>query len=301
MTWAGRSGRCLQSPRTRPPYSGIVCPMGRQIRPMFSIPEDPATLLGDRVSHGPADQADVLNPRGPDRLTRGSCVPWAGRSGRCSQSPRTRQPYSGIVCDMGRQVRPMSSIPEDPAALLGDRVSHGPADQADVLNPRRPDRLTRGSCVTWAGRSGRCLQSPRTRPPYSGIVCLMGRQIRPMLSIPEDPTALLGDRVSHGPADQADVLNPRGPGSLTRGSCVTWAGRSGRCLQSPRTRQPYSGIVCDMGRQVRPMSSIPEDLTALLGDRTGLGRQVWPILSVTADASRTDRDQQPGDMARFTI
>ena len=30
---------------------------------------------------------------------------------------------------------------------------------------------------------------------YSGIVCLMGRQIRPRFSIPEDPTASLGDRV----------------------------------------------------------------------------------------------------------
>ena len=202
---------------------------------MSSIPEDPATLLGDRLSHGPADQANVLNPRSPGRLTRGSRVTWAGRSGRCLQSPRNRQPYSGIVCDMGRQVRPMSSIPEDQATLLGDRVSHGPADQAEVLNPRRPDRLTRGSCVTWAGRSGRCLQSPRTRPPYSGIVCLMGRQIRPMFSIPEDPADLLGDRVSHGPADQANVLNPRSPGRLTRGSRVTWAGRSGRWLQSPKT------------------------------------------------------------------
>ena len=49
VTWAGRSGQCSQSPRTRPPYSGIVCLMGRQVRPMFSIPEDPTALPGDRV------------------------------------------------------------------------------------------------------------------------------------------------------------------------------------------------------------------------------------------------------------
>ena len=102
---------------------------------------------------------------------------------------------------MGRQVRPMFSIPDDPTALLGDRVVPGPPGQADVLNPRRPD-------------------------------------------------VLLGDRVVPGPPGQADVLNPRRPGRLTRGSSVPWP--------------------------------------------PGLANFV-----ITAVASRAD--QQPGDIARFTI
>merc|ERR1711860_35660 len=143
----------------------MVCVPGPPGQADVFNPRTPDRPIGDRVVPGPPGQADVFNPRTPDRPT-------------------------------------------------GDRVVAGPQGQADVFNPRRPDRLTRGSCGGWAARSGRCSQSPNTRRLTRGSFECLGRQVRPMFSIPEHLTSYSGIVCVSGPPGQADVLNPRTPDVL---------------------------------------------------------------------------------------